>query len=161
MSKQFRVWNVKEERFEKEDINRHFLLQGNGVLWLFEASGFSQELICCVANEHIVCKSTGIRDKNEKLIYEGDIVKLNGQVGTIVFECGAFGIAIDDCVDYDKIQEAMDKDDECCGNEFEGCMNDNFISLWEIYWNLCCIENYLYMVEVIGNIHENPELLEE
>ncbi len=105
--------------------------------------------------------SVGLRDKNEKLIYEGDIVRFNGQIGIIVFECGAFGIAIDDDVDYDRIQEFMDKDEECCGSAFEGCFNDNFISLWEIYWNLCCIENYLYMVEVIGNIHEHPELLDE
>lgn len=105
---------------------------------------------------------TGLRGKNERLIYEGDIVKFNDQVGTIVFECGAFGIAIDDGVDYDRIQMFMNESEEVPFlEEFNGCMNDNFISLWEIYWNLCCIENYLYMVEVIGNIHEHPELLDE
>lgn len=37
--------------------------------------------------------------------------------------------------------------------------NDNFISFWEIMWNYNQEENNCYVVEVIGNIHDNPELL--
>ena len=40
------------------------------------------------------------------------------------------------------------------------CYNDNFISLWEMMWNYNQEENSCYVVEVIGNIYDNPELLE-
>ena len=40
------------------------------------------------------------------------------------------------------------------------CDNDNFVSFWELYWNYDAEENELHMVEVIGNVHDNPELWE-
>lgn len=39
------------------------------------------------------------------------------------------------------------------------CSNDNFVSLWKIYWNLNCCDRELPMIEVIGNIYDNKELL--
>ena len=71
---------------------------------------------------------TGLKDKNGRLIYEGDIVKLSGKFGVypIVYN--------ESCCDYDLTK------------------NGKFI--YEFYWKVA--EN----CEVIGNIHENPELLE-
>lgn len=85
-----------------------------------------------------------------KYIREGDRVKFCGYEGVVVFEYGCLGVIVGQGIDYDTLQRFMDEHEpECCGNEYHGCMNDNFISLWEIYDNFNCIEDYLWMVEII------------
>lgn len=100
---------------------------------------------------------TGLTDKNGKKIFDGDIVRYCDEdcyyypedctefFGKVVQECGAFGIGTDKELPL----------------ELENwCNNDNFVSLWEIYWNLNCCDGELSMLEVVGNSHDNPELLE-
>lgn len=89
-------------------------------------------------------------DGNE--ICLGDNVSLiTGDVGEVVFEYGAYGIAILEGIDYEKIQSKMDESDWCCGNHYHGCYNDNFISLWELYWNFNCEEDVLYSITRISD----------
>ena len=73
-------------------------------------------------NEYIVEQCTGLKDKNGKLIYEGDIVK----EGVIKW------------------------------NDFTGC----FMVVFPDGDNREFGEIYVGYLEVIGNIHENKELLE-
>jgi uncharacterized phage protein (TIGR01671 family) len=77
---------------------------------------------------------TGLKDKNGKLIYEGDIVKIYAKNR---YAYGIFQIKYDceDC-EYDM----LDKE----GNFIYQLQNDK-----------------TKYVEVIGNIHENPDLLEQ
>lgn len=100
---------------------------------------------------------TGLTDKNGKKIFEGDIVMYSDEecyypeeytkfIGDIVFEKGAFGIGSREKLPIDL---------------YYWCDNDNFVSLWELYWNLNCTQDELPMLEVIGNIHDNPELLKK
>ena len=97
-----------------------------------------------------VKRDSELRDMNSKRVHEGDAIRFCGHKGKVVFECGCLGVAVEDGIDYDALQKFMDSHEvECCGNEFTGCFNDNFISLWEIYWNFGCMENYLWMVEII------------
>lgn len=72
-------------------------------------------------------------DADERILHIGDRVEMFGAQGTIVFECGALGIAFDYGVPWDKLEEATEKE---CGNKPHFLYNDNFLSLWEILWNL-------------------------
>lgn len=106
-----------------------------------------------------ICRCTGSKDKNGNLIWENDIVDFLGHKGTVVFECGSFGIAYKTPIDWNGI-EANIKPITGCDNRLYACENDNYISLWEIYWNFNDEDDSVNTVEVIGNIFDNPELLE-
>lgn len=99
---------------------------------------------------------TGLIDKNGVNIFEGDIVDLFGMKGKVVQECGAFGIGFMKTIDYDLLESKIP-----FNNSANFCFNDNFISLWEVFWNYEQDDNPLYGVEIIGNVHDNPELLEK
>lgn len=68
-----------------------------------------------------IMQSTGLKDKNGKEIFEGDVVKCNGLLGTI------------------KSLKAM--------------------WIWK-YNNYQKVGFFAQEIEVVGNIYENPELLE-
>lgn len=92
---------------------------------------------------------TGLIDKHDKRIFEGDIVRYwdgkNCFTAQVVFECGAFGIA---------------RRPELPISFPHACNNDNFMSLWELIWNQEYLEpNCVDLLRVIGNVHDNPELL--
>ena len=89
-------------------------------------------------------------------MWEGDIVELLCAKGSVVQECGAFGIGFMHAIDYDLLESKIP-----FNNNANFCFNDNFISLWEVFWNYEQDDNPLYEVEVIGNITDNPELLEK
>lgn len=87
---------------------------------------------------------TGLTDKNGKKIFEGDIVRTHYAnapkavfVETVVFDGGKF----------------------CATSTNEGCKTT--AALWDGVPRLA-IDKSVYMdeVEVIGNIHDNPKLLE-
>lgn len=106
-----------------------------------------------------LCQCTGLKDKNGNLIWGNDIVDFLGHKGTVVFECGSFGIAYKISIDWNGI-EANIKPITGCDNRLYACENDNYISLWEIYWNFNDEDDSVNTVEVIGNIFDNKELLE-
>ena len=106
-----------------------------------------------------ICQCTGLKDKNGKLIWENDIVDFLGHKGTINFECGGFGIGCQKNIDWEEIQANIMRVTGC-ENILYACENDNYISLWEIYWNFNDEDDSVNTVEVIGNIFDNPELLE-
>lgn len=85
----------------------------------------------------IVMQSTGLKDKNGKEIFEGDIVKFS------------------DCDDDAYVTPVVwDKNYACFGVSFSGKYPISFDYLEEFYTELKDIE-------VVGNIYENPELVGE
>ena len=102
---------------------------------------------------------TGLTDKNGKRIFEGDIVKFFDMVGKVCFEQGCFGIGTSNLIEWEKLEEEI-LPITSCDNEPQFLYNDFFISFWELLWNYNAEDN-CNVCEVIGNIHDNPELLEE
>lgn len=118
----------------------------------------STEVMCTVLT-NTIGQCTGLTDKSGKNIFEGDIVALHDYIiGEIVFECGTFGIGACKPFDYGCLENKIASTTGCY-NSPNFCYNDNFISLWELYWNYNQDENILEVVEIIGNIHDNPKLL--
>lgn len=109
--------------------------------------------------KNTLCQCTGLKDVNGNLIWENDIVDSLGHKGTIKFECGGFGIGYRKNIDWKELQSNIMRVTGC-ENILYACENDNYISLWEIYWNFIDEDDSLNTVEVIGNIFDNPELLE-
>lgn len=91
------------------------------------------ELVEDIVHDTVVEQFTGLHDKNGKEIYEGDIVKV----------VGLFGFEFTGQVVYDRFGFNL-KDFWCSG------FDDPDLAFSEEHdW------------QVIGNIHENPELLEK
>ena len=120
---------------------------------------YGNEVGMHIVDPSTICQCTGLKDKNGKLIWENDIVDFLGHKGTIKFECGSFGIGYRKNIDWEEIQANIMRVTGC-ENILYACENDNYISLWEIYWNFNDEDDSVNTVEVIGNSFDNPELLE-
>ena len=88
---------------------------------------------------------TGLIDKNRVKIFEGDIVKFGKHTYVINFECGSFNL-------FDKSGYMITK---------IGGINDHCYSLMNLYLECCGEGDVAYNLEIIGNIHDNKELMEE
>ena len=111
---------------------------------------FTEDYVCMTAphtyNKAVIPETigqyTGLTDKNGKKIFEGDIVKADGYIFVVKFgKCG--GVANDDNFGY-------------MGFYFAGI---DEITKKAISWGLRNDICYFVKREVIGNIHDNPELL--
>lgn len=131
MTPKFRVWDSVEKKFVE-----HFFITDNGLICNMEKpTSDSKLLIPIEKSELILMQSTGLLDKNGKEIFEGDI---------LAFE-----------TDDEMINVNVFWDEEHALFMFESKKYKEQESLAEL------VENNTYPFEIIGNIYENPELLED
>nr|WP_233274040.1 YopX family protein [Streptococcus pneumoniae] len=114
------------------------VMVGNGDIWIIDEDSVAGEWI--VNNDLNLMQSTGIRDITNQEIFEGDVVKTTRFVGRSD-EVGGF-------YEYDK--------------EFIGIVKQ-LEGSWVIDTgsDAVCLWTEIEENEIIGNIYENPELLEE
>ena len=130
MTPKFRVWNEKTESFI--DYGDLMLDLKNGKVYSGDVG--IPEYTIDVTNQVILMQYTGCRDKNGIEIYEGDVIKDKyGKAWLVQWYVGAFVIT-------DKIPDS-----------------DGQTSTYSHFSN---VSNHHFYFEVIGNIYENPELLE-
>lgn len=99
----------------------------------------------------IFMQSTDLKDKNGKLIFEGDILRVLGVPCKVAFELGEFVFVRNS--NFITINDWHDL--------LEDCWNDDTYSLGQLYFLEGISENCINKVEIIGNIYENPELLKD
>ncbi|PKE25140.1 hypothetical protein CW689_01360 [Macrococcoides caseolyticum] len=133
MIPKFRAWDKKvKEMLEVENID--FV---NETLFLRRETEFSTSWVELNLNNVALMQSTGIHDVNAKEIFEGDIVKVSQ-------DDDYFISFVKNMIEFDypgfDVPFPDDWDYEC--NVLSHLMNTD------------------QTIEVIGNIHEHPELLE-
>ena len=105
---------------------------------------------------YVLMQSTGLKDKNGKEIYEGDILKFNDEWDEYCYEGYVDGVF--EGVNYVEIE----KETTCFGfgktripeSSLFNRVNDEHLTFKEL------ITDTSFEFEIIGNIHTNPELVE-
>ena len=123
----------KFRAYDSSSLSRMYqpdeVMVGNGDIWIIDEDDVAGEWI--VNNDIHLMQSTGLKDKNGKEIFEGDIVDYKGREAVVKWH-GSYASFIYRFVDGLKER----------------------VSEWDPLFLAC------YNFEVIGNIYENPELLE-
>lgn len=125
----FRVWSKKQKTYDYKypfNVSGSFYIAQNGVLLSDYGNVITPEI---KQNDFVIERFTGLRDKNDHTIYEGDIVSEHS-------------------------------------GDLKGVVKQASDGQWVIYWdNIPDGRSVLFehsnFCEVIGNIHGNPELIED
>lgn len=133
MNVKYRIWCKSNQEWEKDEIA---ILSNGNILHLSTARRFP----CMVKKDiHIIQVYTGLKDKNKKEIYEGDI--LNPNLREVIFKTNVKCGSVFNCAGF-----------------YTHCHRQNrpeMLGLWTFG------QTQAEVSEVIGNIFENPELLED
>ena len=131
----FRVWH----KDDKVMLSNHlgFMITDTGQLLIESMLGDEATMEKVELENYIVMQYTGLKDKNGLEIYEGDILEVEKN------EDGTYKGTINGKTFFDRFQGYSSK------IKVEGMHDINTLR----YWN--------NRVSIIGNIYENPELLEE
>lgn len=129
----FRAWDKKAKKFIP---TRNIVWNDNGLVGI--NMGFSRKEKRFIGNIKIM-QYTGLKDKNGKDIYEGDLIKDDeGEIEEVkppeIFECDAFKV-----YGY-----------KFCSGHFIDARGEKTLERF-----------YSHQPEIIGNIYENPDLIKD
>ncbi|MBW8145033.1 hypothetical protein ICV15_05155 [Streptococcus pseudopneumoniae] len=131
MTPKFRVWDSVEKKFVE-----HFFITDNGLICNMEKpTSDSKLLIPIEKSELILMQSTGLKDKNGKEIFEGDVLEIQDE-GEVLGNA------------------KLTWDNEQAVFMIEAISVDDIAPFHEILSD----ESYSY--RVVGNIYENKEVLD-
>jgi len=128
----FKFWNKLARRFQPPS---KYAIQGDGLYVSYDydmmawddPSSFDDSIL-------VPCQYTGLKDKNDKEIYEGDIIQLEGS-------------PISYSIEWDKYQWAINA---------HGALG------YDPDWNIQSFNHCVYeRAIVVGNIFENNDLLKQ
>jgi uncharacterized phage protein (TIGR01671 family) len=143
---------VREIKFRGKRIDNGAFVVGDLTRYSEEMSYITVDLIegeVYQVTSKTVGQYTGLKDKNGREIYEGDIVEFE-DIGEDGYEYKeAYDFINRAVVVWGKGRFVLD----CFGNDNSGVIDD-MNNRPEDFYNM--FEHY---AEVIGNIHDNPELL--
>lgn len=129
----FRCWDIEnKEMLEVQELDYVDSYDGQPMIRTTMYNDYFD------TEDMILMQYTGLKDKNGKEIYEGDIIYCKQYIGG-------------NCVEY-------------CIEKGYVCFNDGEFGLYRkqgYYQSLYKFKEYDYEFEVIGNIYDNPELLAE
>lgn len=93
-------------------------------------------------------------DTHNQTIHTGQTVRIFGQEGKVCHIHGALGIVIPEGINWNHFIDRI-KVETGTDNRPYFCMNDNFISFWEIAWNYNLETDCFPMVEILNTNKEN------
>ena len=128
----FRAWDghLKKMYAQNNHITFHFSAKRDWTCWHLLGHKTQNCVASCNGHKDHLMQYTGLKDKNGVEIYEGDVIKTDyGVIIPIRFKNGVF-------------EGFLNKD---------GSVDFLHVDFIDIDYGLEC--------EVIGNIHQNPELL--
>lgn len=132
MIQRYRAWdNVKKEMFKDT-----FAITESGQVVVVEQESVASSPDYVFVDNLVIMQSTGLRDKNGKEIFEGDVLEIEDEEEVL-------GNA------------KLTWDNEQAVFMIEAISVDDIAPFHEILSD----ESYSY--RVVGNVYENPELLEE
>ena len=123
----FRVWNTSSKEYIPNDF---VYMSPNGELLfapILSKPNLYKQVSDILDGENIVEQWTGLKDKNDKDIYEGDILALYHRDGSIVNLCQVFWNELDNEYDWKPVGE------------------DSWSDLFSAFY-----DDY----KVVGNVHE-------
>jgi uncharacterized phage protein (TIGR01671 family) len=144
----FRAWDIENKKmYSPEELwNKFVLIPDRGLFQELKTGEiFDSELGNEYINHMIPLQYTGLKDKNGKEIYEGDIIKSTSE---LMSNFGQFPTGVIRTELY-SIEYNIENARWC-----ERRIKDEWLSLIGIYQKVI-----IEYSEVIGNIYENPELL--
>jgi uncharacterized phage protein (TIGR01671 family) len=150
MSRQikFRVWDENYKKWVTED---YVLFPDGKPAWGTWEYGFFKIDSDFINEKGLVVEQfTGLKDKDGKDIYEGDIVQFHGNSDDLaIVKFGEFGVPEIDTEEYV---------DVAIGFYYEP--KGSLSNIAPFNMTVPLNKSYANLGEIIGNIHENPELVE-